>query len=86
MSNTREVIVDVIGKIRSQKDMPDVELSDDKRVIDDLGFRSLDVAQLIAMLELELGVDPFAEGLPLTDVNTIGEVEQAYQNSIDKNA
>jgi len=81
---TIDIIFKVIKEIQAQKSIRAVDLDENKRVIEDLGFVSLDIAQLIAILELEIGVDPFSEGVALTDVSTIGELNQVYQTSIDQ--
>ncbi|MCX4746051.1 phosphopantetheine-binding protein [Kitasatospora sp. NBC_01287] len=44
-----------------------------------VGLSSLLLARLIIQLELDLGVDPFAEGdLVVSDVRTVGELAAAY--------
>jgi hypothetical protein len=44
----------------------------------DLGLRSLDLAQLVATLEMMLGADPFARLVPITAVRTVGDLFDAY--------
>lgn len=46
----------------------------------DLGFESLDVAQLVATLELELGVDPFAT-TAVSGVRTVADLCAAYRRA-----
>ena len=44
----------------------------------DLGLRSLDLAQLVATLEMLLGVDPFARLVPITNIRTVRDLCDAY--------
>jgi len=46
-----------------------------------LGLDSLLFARLIIQLETEVGVDPFAEDLAVSDVRTVGELTAAYENA-----
>ena len=47
-------------------------------LVDDLGLRSLDLARIIAKLEMKLGVDPFAELVSVTSIRTPGDLCAAY--------
>ena len=58
-------------------DHPAVSNSD--HLIADLGFRSLDLAVLLARLEISLEGDPFAELVPVTSVRTVGDLCDAYR-------
>jgi len=82
MENVNEAIASVIQMIQEQQGYRQVALKDEHRVVKDLGLSSLDVAQLIATLEMELGVDPFSEGVSIMDVHTIGELRQVYADSV----
>ena len=84
MSNTQEVIDTALKSIQDQQGYRALELKPDYRVVKDLGFSSLDVAQLIAELEMELEVDPFSEGVSIMDVSTIGDLYRVYQESLDR--
>ena len=82
MELIKEKVNTVILEIQSQNNVKMEELKEDHRISKDLGFSSLDVAQLIATLEMELGVDPFAENVALQDVNTLGKLYNVYQEAI----
>jgi acyl carrier protein len=49
------------------------------RLVKDLGLDSMDLAELVAVLELELGMDPFAERVSIADVHTVADLLAAYQ-------
>jgi acyl carrier protein len=47
-----------------------------------LGLSSLDLALLVADLEAELGVDPFAKLVSITSVRSVEDLERAYQDAV----
>lgn len=55
-----------------------VELGDELNLVHDLGFSSLDLAQLVAILEMELDFDPFSEGASIEELKTVGDVCRVY--------
>jgi acyl carrier protein len=46
-----------------------------------LGLSSLDLAFLVADLEAELGVDPFAKLVSITSVRSVEDLDRAYQQA-----
>ena len=46
-----------------------------------LGLSSLDLAFLVADLEAELGVDPFAKLVSITSVRSVDDLVRAYQQA-----
>jgi acyl carrier protein len=46
-----------------------------------LGLSSLDLAVLVAELEAELGVDPFAKLVSITSVRSVEDLVKAYQQA-----
>ncbi len=49
-----------------------------QRLIDELGFRSLDLAHVVAALERRLRVDPFLRHVSITRIATVGDLCDAY--------
>ena len=47
-------------------------------LVEDLGLRSLDLARIIAKLEVKLDADPFAELVSVTSIRTPGDLCAAY--------
>jgi len=47
-----------------------------------LGLSSLDLAFLVADLEAELGVDPFAKLVSITTVRSVDDLERAYRGAL----
>jgi len=73
MADPRQTIMDAIRMLLQRKDLnPPVELGS---VISELGLESLDLAELSAILEDDLGKDPYSAGiLP----QTVGELVDWY--------
>lgn len=46
-----------------------------------LGLTSLDLAFLVAELEVEFGVDPFARRVSITSVRTVNDLINAYHDA-----
>jgi acyl carrier protein len=47
-----------------------------------LGLSSLDLAFLVAELEFDLGVDPFAKLVSITSVRSVDDLVQAYRSAV----
>lgn len=80
--NIETVITDVIRDVVAQRqgEAPEV-LAHDLLLVEDLGIRSLDLAQVVAVLESRLGTDPFATGVSITGIRTVGDLCRAYRRS-----
>lgn len=64
-------------------DLPPLE--DHQAIVDDLGFTSLRVAELIANLEDKLGIDPFQdEEVSITDIRTLKDIYNVYSSSLEQ--
>jgi acyl carrier protein len=64
---------------------PDVaEILPNQSLVEDLGLRSLDLARIIAKLEMKLGVDPFAELVSITSIRTAGDLVAAYAKCFEE--
>lgn len=78
MENVSDVVIEVIrGVVREQ--YPEVEeVRAEQGLVEDLGLKSLDLARIVAKLDLELGVDPFSETVAITSIRTVGDLCTAY--------
>jgi acyl carrier protein len=66
MPEAEQTIFDAIRRLLQRKQI-EAEVTLDANIYDDLGLDSLDVAELSAILEDNLGSDPYNAGLnPLT--------------------
>jgi acyl carrier protein len=77
-SEISEAVRNQIGLLLDEKGVPVRNLEPDDRLNADLGLTSLDLATLVAALEMKLKADPFQELIPITSVRTIGDLEAAY--------
>ena len=82
MDNIEQMINSVLLGIQERNSYPKIAIKESSKVVKHLGFSSLDVAELIALLELELGVDPFSQGVSIMDVHTVGELYKVYRDAL----
>ncbi len=47
-----------------------------------LGLSSLDLATLVAQLEVELGFDPFTKSVAITSIRTVDDLVRAYRSAV----
>jgi acyl carrier protein len=73
-----KAVRDQVALLLDEKDLPARDFGPDDRLNTDLGLTSLDLASLVAALEMKLKADPFQELVPITSVRTIGDLEAAY--------
>lgn len=70
---TMDQLLNVVNTVRANKSLPALpELHAGMRLREDLGFDSLDLAELTARIDAQFGVDVFADGL----VFTVGEIAE----------
>ena len=83
MENVTDVVVAVIrGVVREQ--YPETEeVRGDQGLVEDLGLKSLDLARIVAKLDIELGVDPFSETVAITSIRTVGDLCRAYEECFE---
>jgi acyl carrier protein len=74
------VVAEIRTLLQTTGRRPDA-LGDDDR-LDDLGISSLDLADLIAALNVKLAVNPFRHSLAFTDVQTVADLCRAYEPAI----
>jgi acyl carrier protein len=72
-------INEVLKEIQQRNHYPTKVLDEDVKIVNGLGFSSLDVAELVAVLEIELGVDPFSAGVSIMSVQSIGDLYRVYE-------
>ncbi len=72
------VVKENLLKIARQRSGEIAQIEERQLLREDLGFNSLDLAQLVASLEMTLNVDPFAREASLPSVRTVGDLIQCY--------
>ena len=84
ISDIDKSVRDCISQVAVEQDIQIGELSPDKKVVDDLGFTSLDVATLTALLEGKFKVDPFGSGFAtITEIRTIQDICDLYNRCVN---
>ena len=79
-TKVREIIKGAIQEIMDNNSRKGA-IEDSSQIVKDLGFTSLDVAELVAVLEMELEVDPFSNGVSLMEVRTCGDFCSVYEKA-----
>lgn len=78
MERVNEAVFAAVRSVAQEKSLPLESINAHCKLVDDLGFVSLDLARIVAMIELALDADPFARLVPVTSIRTIGDLCAAY--------
>jgi acyl carrier protein len=78
MDNLNETILAVVRGVVKEKSPEITAIRPDQLLVEDLGLRSLDLARIVAKLEVKLDADPFAELVSITSIRTPGDLCDAY--------
>ncbi|MFI4955211.1 MAG: hypothetical protein ACHP9Y_04795 [Gammaproteobacteria bacterium] len=77
-------VILIVKDVAQEYQKTPIVIEKNHKIVDDLGFSSLEVAVLTARLEIEFECEPFTSGeVPITDVRTVGQVYQVYENIIN---
>jgi acyl carrier protein len=79
-----KAVRDEVSLLLDEKDLPIREIGTEDRLNADLGMTSLDLASLVAALEMKLKADPFQELVPITSIRTVGDLVAAYVKFFSK--
>ena len=77
-----EMVRATIADLLDEQGLDNPGIEDEAKLVDTLGLKSMDIAQVVLTLEDELEIDPFQE-IPITSVRTVGDLIQAYQGALD---
>lgn len=78
MMDPLNALTGAIAAIQEQQGYPKVAVRPELHLVRDLGLTSLDIAQLVAMMEGDIGFDPFANGATLDQVTTVEAMARLY--------
>lgn len=78
MQGIEVVVVEELLRVAELRGLCLPPVTRTQRLVDELGLRSLDLAHLVAALERRLRVDPFFKHVPITRVQTVGDLCDAY--------
>ena len=82
MKDPEKIVHQVLLGVVQQKDAAVKSFANESRLTVELGLKSLEIARIVALLELELGVDPFATIVAITEVRTVGDLINAYRRAL----
>ena len=74
-----KALQEAITEIQEQQQYEPVPIIESSELVGDIGLQSLDIAQLVAMLEVKLEKDPFANGATLESISTAGQLSKLYE-------
>lgn len=75
MPEAEQTVVSAIKKLLKRRSSEEKAVDRDADLYEDLALDSLEVAELSAQLEDDLGTDPYSEGLT---PRTVGEIADFY--------
>lgn len=78
-----QAVLSAVAQIAARKSPPPAEVGPGQALVRDLGFDSLDIAELVATLEVELACDPFAADAVIADARTVGDLCAIYQRHLE---
>lgn len=81
MSDVRAVIHEVLRDV-AEEEQASTDIRDDAKLVEDLGFRSLTMARILAILEGRLNVDPFSQQVAVTSIRTVDDLCAAYEKCL----
>jgi acyl carrier protein len=82
MSQVKPVIHEVLKTVGEEESLSIAEIQGDEKLVEDLGFRSLTMARILAILEGRLGVDPFSKTVAVTSIRTVDDLCAAYEQCL----
>jgi acyl carrier protein len=86
VKNFEPVVFGSILEVVQEKQPAITEVKSHQALNADLGLKSLDLARIVANLEMALEADPFAEQVAITSIRTVGDLLNAYRRYFDGDA
>lgn len=71
------MVEDTVREVLEKRGLDTSALSPEAKLADTLGLKSMDLAEIVLILEDELDTDPF-QITPITSVRTLGDLRDAY--------
>ncbi len=81
MDHIEEKVHEVVLRVCQQRTPAVSKIDNGHRLTGELGLASLDFARIIAILEMDLGTDPFSCQSPITGMRTVGDLCDAYRKA-----
>lgn len=76
-----EIVINLVKKIAAEENISLGELTENTALVDDIGLQSLQLARIVATLEMEHGLDiTESSEVVITDIRTIGDLCDACES------
>ncbi|UUA73394.1 phosphopantetheine-binding protein [Cellvibrio sp. QJXJ] len=83
-NDIHSTVITLIERVAQEQALSIHSVETHHAITDDLGFTSLDVATLAALLELEFDVDPFANNMAvITEIRTVQDIIGLYTKCLN---
>jgi acyl carrier protein len=79
MKDLRMAVHDAVLEIVQERNPATIRIDDHQELSGDLGLTSLDIATVVANLDMMLEADPFSELFSITSTRTVGDLLNAYE-------
>jgi acyl carrier protein len=73
-----------VSQLAKAKSFRSEDIDESSRLVEDIGFESLDLARLVAILDFQTGLDPFSALVAVTSVRTVGDLCEAYAKAYEQ--
>lgn len=85
IQDIRNAVKKIIQQVAIEQAKPIEKIEMQLSIVDELGFTSLEVATLTALLEIEFGVDPFALDIAnITEIRTVEDIADLYYRCLSR--
>ncbi|TGA95332.1 phosphopantetheine-binding protein [Streptomyces sp. MZ04] len=81
IDTTKKIVIENLTDLLQEAEVEHGEIAESD-LLTGVGLSSLLLARLIIQLELETGIDPFAEDLLISDVRTVKDLIDAYHSRL----
>lgn len=79
--STSEVVLEAVREIVQAKGQADREVNVRSHLVNDLGLSSMDLAELVAVLEMKTSYDPFVSEYAIATMKSVDDLIHAYSTS-----
>lgn len=76
IETTNAILKDIL--MTKGNDSENLNIEKDSSLADDLGFTSLDLAQMIVELQEQFDYDPLSNGVLLSDITKVGDLYRIF--------
>lgn len=79
MKHVAQAVFAALQRVAQERSIPADRIVAHHTLVEDIGFKSLDLARIVAIIEIELDADPFANLVPVTSIRTVDDLCKAYE-------